>query len=326
MKTSIALSASIVALVCSASASALPFTKGDIFAAIGSGQIAHYDHNGNLLETLNSGQGGYTTGMAFDAAGNLLSTNFSAGNITRYDSNGNIIAPNPFVSPGSEPESISMAQDGSFYVGRAGSTVQHYSATGTLLQTYTMPQNTDWQDLAANQTTLFFNNEGGTIQMWDVATDSSLGTFANNLLNGGTNSFALRILGNGDVLSAAGSLIDQYDPLGNFLGSYDVTGVDNFFALNLDPDGTHFWSGSFGTNSLYEFTIGGFGPNSDVSSFATGGQLFGVALAGEITAGGPGGAVPEPATWATMLLGFLGIGLAVRGRRKQRLISSPQLA
>ena len=35
-------------------------------------------------------------------------------------------------------------------------------------------------------------------------------------------------------------------------------------------------------------------------------------------------AVPEPATWGMMLVGFAGIGLAMRGRRRQRTI--PQLA
>ena len=30
----------------------------------------------------------------------------------------------------------------------------------------------------------------------------------------------------------------------------------------------------------------------------------------------PGGAVPEPATWAMMLMGFFGLGAALRGRRE----------
>lgn len=320
MRKSIALCAFVGALTLSTSAAALPFAAGDIFAAINSGQVAHYNHSGTLLETLNSGQGGFTTGMAFDGAGNLYSTNFSAGSITRYDTNGAVILPNPFITPGSSPESIAFAQDGSFYVGRAGGTPQHYSSTGALLQTYSTPVNSDWLDLAANQSTLFYNDESGLIRRWDLTTDTALPDFANNASNGGSSSFALRILGNGDVLSAAGTLITQYDPLGVFLGSYDVTGVDGFFGLNLDPDGTHFWSGSFNDGTLYEFLIGGFGANASVASINTGvgsGNLFGVALAGEITVGGPptdGNAVPEPSTWAMMLFGFGAIGVALRRR------------
>lgn len=314
MRKSIALCAAICAMALSAPAEAAPFNTGDIFAAIGNGQVAHYNHSGTLLETLNSGQGGFTTGMAFDGAGTLYSTNFSAGSITRYDTNGAILPPNPYVAGLATPESIAFATDGSFYVGNVGGSTQHYSSGGTLLQTYGNGR-TDWLDLAANQTTLFYNDEGGTIKRWDLTTNTALPDFANNTLHGGTESFALRILANGDVLSAADALITQYNSAGTFLGSYDVTGVDGFFALNLDPDGTHFWSGSFENGTLYEFLIGGFGANSSITSISTGSQqLFGVALAGEITVGGPptNGGVPEPSTWAMMLLGFAGIGWTLR--------------
>ncbi|GAA3896303.1 hypothetical protein GCM10022276_14120 [Sphingomonas limnosediminicola] len=319
MKKLGALCATVAMVLCSNAAQAVPFSSGDIFAAISNGKVAHYDHGGTLLQTLDSGLGGYTTGMAFDGSGNLYSTNFSAGSITRYDANGAILPPNPYISGLATPESIAFAADGSFYVGTLGSSTQHYSSAGTLLQTYSMGR-TDWLDLAANQTTLFYNDESGTIRRWDLTTDTALPDFANNNLNGGTESFALRILANGDVLSAADSLITQYDSAGLFLGSYDVTGVDGFFALNLDPDGTHFWSGSFENGSLYEFLIGGFGADSSITSFNTGvgsSALFGVALAGEITAGGPptDGAVPEPSTWAMLLLGFGTIGYQMRKTR-----------
>ena len=325
MRKSIALCVSAAALIWSNSALAAPFNTGDIFAGIGGGTVAHYANNGTFIENLTAGSGSFQTGMAFDGSGNLYSTNFDSGTITRYDTNGAVLPPNPFNVPGSSPESISFAADGSFYVGRAASTVQHYAANGSLLQTYTMPQNTDWQDLAADQTTLFYNDEGGAIRRWNVATDTALPDFANNTANGGSNSFALRILANGDVLSAAGGIVTQYDALGAFLGSYDVSGVDSFFALNLDPDGTHFWSGSFSTNTLYEFTIGNFGSDVSDFSFATGGALFGVALAGELTVGGPppNNGVPEPTTWAMMLLGFGAIGYQMRRTRRIKMSYRP---
>lgn len=298
---------------------ALPFVTGDIFAAVNSGNVRHYNSAGTLLETLNTLQSGFTTGMAFDGSDRLNVTNFSSGNITRFDSNGAIIAPNPFASPGANPESIAFSTSGEFYVGRASGQVQRYSGAGVLQQTYSMPQNTDWIDLAANQTALFFNDEGGAIKRWDLTTDTALADFANNTTNGGTNSFALRILSNGDVLSAAGSQVNQYDSTGLFLGSYDVSSVDGFFALNLAPDGTHFWSGSFGNDTLYRFLIGSFGGNASDQSIVTGlggGNLFGVAIAGEITVGGPPPGVPEPASWAMMLAGF---GLAGSAMRRARV-------
>lgn len=315
MRKLLYLSLPALAFFATGSAEAAPFVTGDIFAGISNGAVAHFSNTGILKETLNSGFGGFTTGMAFDGAGNLYSTNFTAGNITRYNTNGAVLAPNPFASPGNLPESIAFSTSGTFYVGRAGAKAQRYSSTGALEQTFSMPVNTDWLDLAADQTTLFYNDEGGLIRRWNVATDSALGDFANNALNGGSASFALRILGNGNVLSAASNVVTQYDATGALLGTYDVNGVDGFFALNLDPDGTHFWSGSFNTNALYRFSIGSFGSDVSDRSFATGGSLFGVALAGEITAGGPPPSlVPEPATWAMLLGGFGAVGMAMRRR------------
>lgn len=52
----------------------IPFNVGDVFAGVGNGKVQHYDSNGILLETLDTLQGGFTTGMAFDAVGNLYVT------------------------------------------------------------------------------------------------------------------------------------------------------------------------------------------------------------------------------------------------------------
>ncbi|MEO7389382.1 MAG: PEPxxWA-CTERM sorting domain-containing protein [Sphingomonas sp.] len=299
----------------STSAHAAPFITGDIFAATGNGDVKHYNSSGTLIETLNTGQGGFTTGMGFDASGNLYVTNFSAGSITRFSgATGAILPPNPFASPGSSPESLAFSAGGQFYVGRAGGAVQRYSAAGALQQTYGMAGDTDWIDLAANQTTLFYNDEAGQIKRWDLITNTALANFADNTANGGTNSFALRILANGDVLSAAGSRVNQYNAAGTFLGFYDVGGVDAFFALNIDPTGTSFLSGSFNNQTLYRFNIGGFGNNTQTQTLVAGGQLFGVAIAGEKTVAT--GGVPEPATWAMLLLGFGGMGYAMRRHPK----------
>ena len=330
MKSRFWAAASTIALLTAvgaygSAASAAPFVTGDIFAAVNNGNVQHYNAAGTLIETLNTGQGGFTTGMAFDGAGNLLVTNFSAGNITKFSNTGVIVPPNPLASPGAGPESISFDTAGNFYVGRANGTPQKYNASGTLLQTLGTPGNSDWLDLAADQTTLFYNDEGGTIHRWNTATNSGLADFANNTLNGGSNSYALRILGNGDVLTAAGSQVLQYNAVGSFLGAYDITAEDTFFALNLDPNGTSFWSGSYGSGKLFKFNIGTFGNNTAIQTLNTGvgnSNLFGVAIAGEITAGGPGPGVPEPATWAMMLIGFGGLGAVVRRRRAQSVAAA----
>lgn len=68
------------------------FATGDVFAAISDGKVNWYRPDGTLVRTLDTGLGGYTTGMAFDTDNNLYVTNFGAGTVSRFDSSGNCCA------------------------------------------------------------------------------------------------------------------------------------------------------------------------------------------------------------------------------------------
>lgn len=291
-------------------AMAATFVLGDVFAAVGGGLVRQYTSAGVLKDTLNTGQAGFTTGMAFDTAGNLFVTNFTAGSVTKFNNAGVVIPPNPFVSPGGGVESLVFNGAGQLLAAHGGAT-KRYSAAGTLLQTYN--HQADWIDLAADQKTLFWSNEGSTIAKFDISTNTAIGNFVNIGTNGGTSAFALRILQNGDVIIAGGTKVLQYNAAGGFLGSYDVTGVDGFFALNLDSTNNTFWSGSINNQNLYRFTLGNFGANVSTQTIAAGGNLFGVAVFGEQTVAVP--TVPEASTWAMMIAGFGIVGASLRRRR-----------
>ena len=254
------------------------FQTGDVFVAVASGSVQWRRPNGTLVSTLNGGLGGFTTGMAFDSAQNLYVTNFSNSVVHRFDKNGVQIS--NWGSGYSTPECIVFDGDWNSYVGNLGGGFRKYDATGTFLGSVGGGTRIDFADLQADQSTMLYTQEGNRIGRWDVVNNVALTDFATGL---GGQAFALRIRTNGDVLLANGANILRLNSGGAIVQTYDVSGENNWFALNLDPDGTSFWSADFGTANVYRIDIA---TGNVISSFNTGtgsSTVFGLAIAGEIT-------------------------------------------
>lgn len=300
----------LLAVIC-LSSSAMAFNFGDVFAAIGNGQINRYDATGTYIQTLNTGRGGFTTGMAFDAAGNLYVTNFSDASISRFAGDGTSLG---LWGSGytTSPESIVFNAIGEAYVGHADGTgdIHHLDAAGNLLSTFNVARESrgsDWIDLAADQKTMYYTSEDFNILRYDVSTGTQLANFA---ALGTRPSYALRILGNGDVLVANTSNIKRLDAAGNIIQTYDAAGQDGWFALNVDPGGSSFWSGDFGTGMAVQFDLAS---GAVLNSINTGSiDFFGLTIFGEETQGAP--TIPEPATMLLVGLGMAGIGIIRRKR------------
>jgi len=310
-----------VCLLALSTPAAAQWQFGDVFASVGNGQVFVY-RTGSQVATLNTGAGGFTTGGAFDASGMFYVTNFSNNTVYKFDQTGTQVG--SFSTGGSNPESIVFNLAGNMYVGHAGfgnTDIRLFTAGGTQLATYnvaTEDRGSDWIDLGADQHTMFYTSEGGRVLRYDVGTSTQRTDFASI---GGT-SYALRLIGAGtgaDGLLVANQEngVRRLDGTGSIVQTYDVAGDDGFFALNRDPDGTSFWTGSFQTADLYRFDIASGTLLQTISTGVGEQRLFGVTVFGEITAGGGGvGVVPEPGTFILLGTGLLSLAGAARRRRK----------
>jgi PEP-CTERM motif len=308
-----------IGLVATAQAG-VTYTVGDVFVAIGNGQVNEYTPSGVFVQNMNNGTGNfYTTGMAFDSAGNLYVTNFNS-TISKFDNSGNLVNA-AWVTGQTNNESISMP-GGLFpaLVGDASQNTigQYSSAGGAAINTYTVQiedRGTDWVDLQANGKTVYYTSEGTTIFSYDISTATQNAPFATGLTG---PVYALRGISSGPlagyvlVANSANALL--LNPSGVIATVYVLPGNGGIdFALNLDPTGTAFWTADLATGNVWEVRISD-GAILQQWNSGFGGQTAGLAVFGEA---GQGGSTPEPDT--LVLFGSAVIGMAGVLRRKINL-------
>jgi len=294
---------SLAAMAVPAVAQAGDFVDGDVFTGTGSGTYTVYSDSGVLKEVIDTETGSAeTTGCAFDASGNFYGTGFGAAKVTKLAAahpHGVLQQIDAAAQGGSGTESIVFAANGDFYVGNAdgNSDVQKYDSAGNHLQNFDVDtsadRGSDFVDLAADQKTLFYTGEGPAIHRYDV---SGAGAQLSDFATPGSQNFALRLLppgdGTGGLLVASRTDIKRLDGSGNVVQTYDAPGQDFWFALNLDPNGTSFWSGNIATSDFYRFNLDTGAV--EVGPVNTGSQLSGLCVKGEQTAGVPPAPPPSP--------------------------------
>lgn len=285
MRTAVALAFAVAGwAVWAQTASAGPLVPGQVLAGIGSGTINQFTPTGTLTGTLSTGLGNtYDTGMCFTAGGDLVGTNFN-NTATRWDSSGAVVPPNPFLSAGGNLESCVVDAAGHIFTGDAGTgSFYEFDSSGALIHTFnvaTEDRGTDWLDLSKDQHTMLYTSEGDSILRYDIAANAQLPAFATGL-NG--PCYALRIRSNGEVMVACTSQVYRLDAAGNVIQTYTLPGGFVLFALNLDPDGTSFWTADLDTGQIWHVDIAtGAVINTFTSNVNS--QLAGLAIVGELRA------------------------------------------
>jgi hypothetical protein len=283
------------------SAFAAPFTIGDVFAGVGGGHIKEYTPTGTLVQTLDTlSASSEETGMCFDgntATSNLRTTNFSVNDMSLIPQIG--ATTHPWAGPFStHPESCVVSVDPNtsqtvVYVGQADGSgdVLKFDLSGTPLASYnvaTGPRGSDWIDLSADKCTLFYTSEGTLIRRFDVCTNTQLTNFA-TLPSGAC--FALRIRTNGDVMVACSNNVYRLSPAGVLLQTYPkpLTESSFLFAMNLDPNGTSFWTAGYSTANVYHYDITTGLVLNSFTAVKDGPTLAGLAVFGEPVVSLPSG-------------------------------------
>lgn len=246
------------------------YTPGDVFVAVGNGRVQEFTPAGVLVQTLDDTTGStYTAGMAFDQQGNLYVTNFSAGIISKFDVNGNLVAAD-FAGTGQvSPESISMpgglfpmlVGDADLHTANGDGVISQYNSNGVLLNTWTVAvenRGTDWVDLQPDLQTVLYTSEGDSVLSYNIATGTQNPDFATGFP--GDYAYAHRTLNSGQysgddlVADSENALLVSH--VSGILQTYILPG--NFgedFALNLSQDGRSLWTADLSSGEVWQVDI-----------------------------------------------------------------------
>lgn len=266
-------------------------------------KIRRYTTSGTYIDDwddrMPSALGYIVTGMCFAPDGNVLATRFAYAGPVLYSRFGAILDDEFTRHPignatYANHESCVFDRAGNVYIGQAGASsspdeqvpVLKFDRYGTRLDTFVLPtgpRGTDWVDLAGDQCTLYYTSEDTDVRRYDTCTHTILPLFATGLTP--PYCYALRIRPNREVMVACQEAVHRLSPQGVNLQTYTRTSIgetdpSGLFAMNLDPDGTSFWTAGANSGNVYHVDIDS---GAVIGSFNSGqGGVAGLAVYDEL--------------------------------------------
>jgi hypothetical protein len=255
------------------------------FVLVGTGapntNVRRYTSTGTFIDIWNTlqGTGGNrpNTGLCFAPNGDVLSTRFGFTSPILFSRHGAVRNSAFGSSPGlffNSHESCVIDQAGNVYVGQAGFDgaqtdaqvpVLKFNRSGVLLDSFVVPtgeRGTDWIDLADDQCTLYYTSEDTTVRRYDLCTRTALPPLLTVIpLASDEPCYALRLRPNRELMLACAQGVRRIGPQGLELQTYtrqsigETEAVVGLFALNLDPDGTSFWTAGGVSGNVYRVDI-----------------------------------------------------------------------
>jgi hypothetical protein len=241
-------------------------------------KIRRYTTDGTYIDDwddrMSNGLGHIVTGMCFAPNGNVLATRFGWPEPILYSRFGAILDEHFTQHPSGTVsyayhESCVFDHAGNVYIGQAGASsspddqvpVLKFDRYGTRLDTLVLPtgpRGTDWIDLAGDDCTLYYTSEDTDVRRYNTCTHTVLPPFATGLTP--PYCYALRVRPNRELMVACQEAVHRLSPLGVNLHTYTRTSIGEtdatgLFAMNLDPDGTSFWTAGANSGNVYHVDI-----------------------------------------------------------------------
>jgi len=266
-------------------------------------KIRRYTTSGTYIDDwddrMTNAFGHIVTGMCFAPNGDVLATRFAWPGPVLYSRFGAVLDEDFTRHPlgnatYANHESCVFDRLGNVYIGQAGASsspddqvpVLKFDRYGTRLDTFVLPtgpRGTDWVDLAGDQCTLYYTSEDTDVRRYNTCTHSVLPPFASGLTP--PYCYALRIRPNREVMVACQEAVHRLSPQGVNLQTYTRTSIGEtdptgLFAMNLDPDGTSFWTAGASSGNVYHVDITS---GAVIASFNSGqGGVAGLAVYDEL--------------------------------------------